>query len=93
MDLQYVRIYAVDSKGRKVPTAAGDVKVSVEGNATLLALDNGNHSSDDTFAGDTRALHRGFAMAILRSTTESGPVSITVTSGSLKGKKLNLNTK
>lgn len=93
MDLQYIKIYAVDSQGRKVPTATGQVKVSIDGEAQLIALDNGNHSSNETFAGNERPLHRGFALAILRSTRSSGPVHFTATVDSLKNKTLKLHTR
>lgn len=85
MDLQYVKVYAVDSKGRKVPTAVGDVNVEVSGAATLIAVDNGDHSSDELFAGNTRALHQGFALAILRATSTPGAVTFKAAVNGLKG--------
>jgi beta-galactosidase len=68
MDLKYVKVYAVDSKGRIVPTATGEVTFEVLGNAKLYAVDNGDHTSDELFDGNKRQLFNGFAMAILRST-------------------------
>jgi beta-galactosidase len=50
MDLQYVRFYAVDNKGRKVLTATGALTFDVSGAARLIAVDNGDHVSDDLFA-------------------------------------------
>ena len=61
MDLQYVRVYAVDSRGQHVPTAQGNVTFHVAGAAYLLAVDNGNHVSDELFAGPQRQLHNGAA--------------------------------
>ena len=85
MDLQYVRVYAVDSEGRKVPTAAGELTFEVSGAARLIAVDNGDHSSDDLFGGNKKVLHKGFAMAILRSEQKAGTVKLTVTAAGLKG--------
>lgn len=85
MDLQYVKVYAVDSKGRAVPTAAGDVTFDVSGQASLIAVDNGDHSSEELFAGNKRRLYKGFALAILRSNQSSGDVKI---KASVKGLKL-----
>jgi beta-galactosidase len=76
MDLQYVKVYAVDSKGRIVPTAEGEITFDVSGVARLIAVDNGNHASNELFAGNKRQLHNGFAMAILRSGHEAGAVRI-----------------
>jgi beta-galactosidase len=93
MDLQYVKVYAVDSKGRKVPTATGEVTFDVNGAATIIAVDNGDHSSDDLFAGNKKVLHNGFAMAILRSAQKGGNVKLKVTAKGLKGVEKTLTVK
>jgi beta-galactosidase len=85
MDLQYVKVYAVDSKGRKVPTTPGEVKFDLTGAASLIAVDNGNHSSDDLFAGNKKVFHNGFAMAILRSGLKPGNAKLKVSVAGLKG--------
>ncbi len=84
MDLQYVKVYAVDNKGRKVPTATGEVSFDVSGAARLIAVDNGNHFSDELFGGNKRMLHNGFAMAVLRSERKTGDVKIKVSVNGLK---------
>ena len=85
MDLQYVRVYAIDHKGRVVPSHKGSVCFSVDGPARIIAVDNGDHSSDQLFAGDTVELYDGFAMAIVRSTRSEGTVRIAATADGLKG--------
>lgn len=85
MDLQYVKVYAVDSKGRKVPTATGEVTFDVNGVASIIAVDNGNHLSDDLFDGNKKQLYNGFAMAILRSGQKAGTVKLKVSVAGLKG--------
>lgn len=92
MDLQYVKVYAVDSKGNKVPTETAELSFDVSGAATLIAVDNGNHLSDDLFAGNKKRLHNGFAMAILRSTQAAGTVKIKVTAEGLKQAELKIIT-
>ena len=84
MDLQYLKVYAVDSKGRVVPTHEGTVTFSVEGAARLIAVDNGDHSSDGLFAGNEKQLYEGFAMGIVRSDRTAGKVRISVSSPGLK---------
>lgn len=87
MDLQYVRVMAVDSKGRMVPTATGEVTFDVAGAARLIAVDNGNHVSDELFAGNKRLLHNGTALCILRSQQTAGKVTLTVSVPGLKSAK------
>jgi beta-galactosidase len=84
MDLQYARVYAVDGKGRRVATTPGEVTFDVSGAARLIAVDNGNHCSDDLFAGNKKALYNGFAMAILRADQQVGTVKLKVTAPGLK---------
>ncbi|POY41185.1 beta-galactosidase [Flavobacterium alvei] len=85
MDLQYVKVYAVDSKGNKVPTATGEITFDVNGAASIIAVDNGDHLSDDLFGGNKKKLYKGFAMAILRSGQKAGTVKLKVSAAGLKG--------
>lgn len=84
MDLQYVKVYAVDSKGRMVPTTEGEVTFEVSGEAKLIAVDNGDHYTDELFSGNTKKLHKGFVMAILRSNQTGGEVKIKASCKGLK---------
>ena len=85
MGLQYVKVYAADSKGRVVPLQEGKVSFTVEGPARIVAVDNGNHSGDDLFDGNEKQFYEGFAMAILRSDRNTaGKVKITASSDGLK---------
>lgn len=91
MGLQYVKVYAVDNNGRVVPDMKGDVLFEVSGTAKLLAVDNGNHYTDEVFTRNQIKWHNGFAMAILRSTTEPGQIQLTVKSDGLKSANVRLN--
>lgn len=93
MDLHYVKVYAVDSKGRKVPTATGEVTFDVSGAAKLIAVDNGNHFSDELFSGNKRMLHNGFALAVLRSDRKAGEVKIKASVKGLKSAERKMATK
>lgn len=93
MDLQYLKVYAVDRKGRRVPDFSESVTVSVEGAASLLTLDDGDHYTELLSYGvDTKAMRGGFLQVILRSGRETGPVTVRLSSPSLT-KTLTLETK
>lgn len=92
MDLQYVRVYAVDKKGRQVPLSGPSVSFKVEGEATLLAVDNGDHLTNELFTGPSITLHNGFAMCVLRSTRQAGRVKLSADAEGMKGVNLKLNT-
>lgn len=93
MELQYVKVYAIDSKGRKVPTVKGEISFEVSGPARLIAVDNGNHSSDDLFSGNKKVLHNGFAMAILRAGKSGGIVKIKISAPELKTTEFTIHIK
>jgi len=93
MDLQYVKVYAVDSKDRVVPTFDGEATFDIAGEAKLIAVDNGDHSSDELFAGTKRKMYKGFAMAILRAKQTAGTVNVRVSVRGLNAAEIILNTK
>lgn len=84
MDLQYLKIYAVDSKGNTVPTFKGDAIFEVAGEANIIAVDNGDHLSDELFSGSQRKMYKGFVMAILRSKQMAGEVKVKIAVAGLK---------
>ena len=104
-DLMHVRIYAVDKKGRRVLNVK-DVKAfdkltfTVKGDANIVAVDNGNITSDELHIGKTqleksiqRHLFQGSALVILRAGDKPGKIELSVEGEKMKAKKLVLNTK
>ncbi len=93
MDLQYLNVRAVDSRGRQVPSYDEPLTVTVDGSATLLAIDNGDHYTSDLFQGvSTKAMRQGYMQVILRSARQPGKVTVTLTTPSFK-KTLRLETR
>jgi beta-galactosidase len=92
MDLQYVKVYAVDKEGRVVPTFKGEATFEISGEAKLIAVDNGDHSSDELFSGTKRTMYRGFAMAILRAKQTPGKANVEVSVKGLKAAEKTLQT-
>ena len=85
MDLLYLNVTATDSKGRIVPSFAEPLTVTVSGPATILALDNGDHYTDELFRDVTTKRMRGGRMqVILRSQRKAGQVSITTATAKMK---------
>jgi len=92
MDLQHVRIVAVDKKGRRVQTENAEVTFAVEGNAQIVGVINGDIYSDELTVGNQRRLYNGTCTVILRSTRQSGPVVLTASASNLKPVKVKLTT-
>lgn len=99
-DLQHLRIIAVDSKGRRVPNAVGEVTVSLSssalqagtnGEASLVAMSSGNHTSDELNVTDHRHLFNGSVLAILRAGESASKVTVTASCPGLKSAKITLS--
>ena len=91
MDLQHIRVTAVDSKGRRCPQAQQMLSFSVEGDASLVAVDNGNIYSDELHCASSRSLYQGTALAILRSGRQGGKVSLKVSCEGLGSQTISFN--
>ena len=104
-DLMHVRVYAVDKKGRRVlnvkdAKAFDKLTFQVKGDANIVAVDNGNITSDELHIGKTqlektiqRHLFQGSALVILRAGDKPGKIELSVAGEKMKAKKLVLNTK
>lgn len=87
MDLQHVRVEAVDSKGRRVQGANNKLTFNVEGPAAIVGVINGDITSEELTVGNTRRLFNGTATVILRSTKQPGEVKLNIVADGLKGIK------
>ena len=83
-DLKYLRITAVDGKGRTVPTVAEKAVVEVTGEVRLIALDDGDQATAELFNVNEKKLRNGRLLAILRSTRTPGRVTVKVRVGSME---------
>jgi beta-galactosidase len=93
MDLQHVRVQAVDKKGRRVQTTNGEVTFSVEGDARIVGVVNGDINSDEMTVGSKRSLYNGACTVILRAGQKGGAVNLTATSPGMKEVKMKLMTR
>ena len=84
-DLQHLRITAVDSKGRKVWDCQDEVSISIDGDARIAAIGNGNIFGDEiSTTGNTCHLYKGTALVILRSALKPSTVTLRVSSPKFK---------
>ena len=93
MDLQHVRVTAVDAKGRKVLTCNDEVTFETAGDAKIVAVTNGDISSDELNVTNHRQLWQGSAMVILRAGTSPSKITLKTTPATLKSIATKLETR
>jgi beta-galactosidase len=91
-DAVHVEIRALDAKGVLVPLAAVPCSITLSGAGTLAGLDNGDQSDMTRLTNPERKLHRGRALALVRSSRSTGTIKVTVRSPGLPEAQLNLRS-
>lgn len=84
MDICHLRIEAVDKNGRRVHQADGKVQLSLEGDAKIIAIGNGNAANHELNQGNDISLHNGSCLVILRAGKEGGKIKLTAQSQTMR---------
>jgi len=82
-DLAFVEVAVVDAEGVVVPRASDRIDFTVDGPGRLAGVDNGDATSHEPYQGTSRSAFSGKALAIVRSTTTPGRITLTASSGAL----------
>ena len=93
MDLQHIRLTAVDSKGRRVLTCQDELTFDVEGDARIVAVTNGDINSNELNVTNHRKLWQGSAMVILRAGQKPSKITLTTKPSTFKTLTTKLETK
>jgi len=83
-DICHVEFRIVDAHGVLVPDAAPEVTFTLEGQAKILGIENGDLNSPETGKLGNRKAYHGRGLAILQSTSEPGNVRLTARATDLK---------
>ena len=91
-DVAYVTAEVVDEHGVVVPSAADEITFAVTGPGSVVAVDNQDITSHESFQGNERSAFQGRCIAIVRA---SGPgrIGITANAASLKPGSVALEAK
>lgn len=77
-DLVYVNIDVFDEDNKPVTDKGVSIKATVIGAGTLAALGNANPITEERYTDDVTETYKGHATAIIRSTYESGKITLTI---------------
>lgn len=78
IDLQHVRITAVDGQGRRVPSVNSEATFAISGDAEIIAVDNGDMTNHEINTQPRIRMHNGSALVIMRAGTTAGKVILSV---------------
>jgi beta-galactosidase len=83
-DLAFVTVRILDKDGNLVPNADNKVNFSLNGDALIAGVDNGNPIDHDSFKADYRNAFNGLALAVIQAKEKAGFVKLTATSNGLQ---------
>ena len=93
LDLQHVRLTAVDNKGRRCLSYDDELEFSITGDASIVAVTNGDITTDEIATPPHVRLWQGQAMVILRSGRQASKITLTTKPKTFKDIITKLETK
>ena len=93
-DLAFVTVRIVDKNGNPAPRAHDRVRFAVDGPADLVATDNGDPTSFESFQSPGRAAFNGLALGIVRARAGAGgTITVRVSGDGLQGAAVTLRSR
>ncbi len=91
-DLAFVTVMVADKDGRTVPRASDRVTFSLNGPGDIVATDNGDATSLESFQSPSRNAFNGMALAIVRTRVgQAGKLILTASAPGLGSTRITLN--
>ncbi len=92
-DLAFVTVRIADRDGLLVPRSKNRVRFEVTGPADVIATDNGDATSFESFQSPERAAFNGLALAIVRTRAgQAGAITVRATSDGLAAAEISLHS-
>ncbi len=92
-DLSFVTVTVADRAGLLVPRSMNRVQFEISGPGEIVATDNGDATSLESFQAKEKNAFNGLCLAIVRSTGQPGTITLTATSPGLAPAETTIKTK
>jgi len=92
-DVAHVTVKVVDAQGRMHPDADNEISFEIQGEGTLIGLDNGDMGNAEGYKGKQKKAFHGMCLALVQSTGRAGQVRITATSSGLRAGTVTVTTR
>lgn len=91
-DLSFITIEIIDKDGILEPNASNKLEFELKGPGVIVAVDNANLKDSDPYMSKKRSAWKGKALVVIKSTKESGIISLKVKSPDLKNSSINIQS-
>lgn len=93
LDLSYITVTVTDKNGLLVPRSQNHIHFTIEGPGEIVATDNGDATSYESFQGHEHNAFNGLALVIVRSQSgQPGAIKLSVTAEGLKPASLKIRS-
>lgn len=89
-DLSFITVEVLDKNGVLVPNAENQIQFEIEGDATIVGVDNGNQVSHESFKGSTIKVFYGKCLVVVQAGETAGEVVLSSKSEGLESSKLTI---
>jgi len=93
LDLSYVTVTVADKNGQLVPRSKNHLKFEISGPGKILAVDNGDATSFESFQASERNAYNGLALVIVQSTKEAGGIRLKAVADGLESATVEIKAK
>jgi beta-galactosidase len=91
-DLAFITVRIEDSEGLTVPRSSNQVNFSIEGPGVIVATDNGDATSHDSFQSTSRKAFNGMCLVIVKATKGAASFKVRADSKGLKSASVTIGT-
>ncbi|MES2240290.1 MAG: sugar-binding domain-containing protein [Bacteroidota bacterium] len=91
-DLSYITVEITDENGIIEPNVDNQLTFKLSGPGVIVGVDNANLKDADLYVSNTRKAWKGKAMLIVKSTKETGNISVEVSALGLKKKQIKIQS-
>lgn len=91
-DLSFVTIEITDNEGTVQPNASNRLNFKIEGEGTIVGVDNADLKDLDSYIGSSRKAFKGRALVVVKSTHKEGDIKLVVSSSGLPDSEITIKS-
>ncbi|MGF7030964.1 beta-galactosidase [Paenibacillus mucilaginosus] len=84
IDLAHVEVIVTDEQGVPVPGAKHAISFTLEGEGTILGVDNGDLNSDEPYKANARSAYHGRCLVVVQAGKQAGTLELTASAEGLE---------